>query len=119
MPQDSPHLSVSQEPNATVVELLDRKLLDEMSIMSVGDEINDLVARSSPAKLVLDFTNVAHMSSSALGMLITLHKRIREQDGQLRLCGIQPAIYEVFVITRLSEIFRIFQSRQEALESIE
>lgn len=117
--QNNPRLDVSQESDATVVQLLDRKILDEMSIMQIGDEINELIAESSPPKLVLDFTNVAHMSSSALGMLITLHKRIREREGQLRLCCIQPTIYEVFVITRLNEIFRVCQSRQEALDSME
>jgi anti-sigma B factor antagonist len=59
------------------------------------------------------------MSSSALGMLITLHKRIREKNGQLKLCNIQPAIYEVFVITRLNEIFDIHQSQQQALQSFQ
>ena len=58
------------------------------------------------------------MSSSALGMLITLHKRIREKKGELRLSGIQPPIYEVFVITRLNEIFQICQSREEALQTL-
>ena len=117
--QDKARLDVSQEDNVTVVQLLDRKILDEMSIMQIGDAINDLLAESSTPKLVLDFSSVAHMSSSALGMLITLHKRIRERDGQLRLCCSQPSSYEVFVITRLNEIFRVCQSRQEALESIE
>lgn len=119
MSQDNPRLDVSQEGAVTVIQLLDSKLLDEMSIMQIGDEINDQIAGSSPPKLVLDFTSVAHMSSSALGMLITLHKRVREQGGQLRLCCIQPTIYEVFVITRLNEIFKVCQSRQEALASIE
>ena len=58
------------------------------------------------------------MSSSALGMLITLHKRIRERGGELRLCGIQPAILEVFVITRLNEIFQIAPTREQAVQSL-
>ena len=69
-------------------------------------------------KMVLDFSCVSHMSSSALGMLITLHKRIRERNGQLRLCNIQPAIVEIFAITRLNEIFQICKSRAEAMESL-
>ena len=51
-------------------------------------------------------------------MLITLHKRIREKGGELRLSGIQPAILEVFVITRLNEIFTICPTRDQALESL-
>jgi len=118
MHQQSPRLNVSTEGPATVVELKDRKILDEISITQIGDQLNALVGQMGCPKVVLDFTGVVHMSSSALGMLITLHKRIRQKDGQLRLCCIQPAIYEVFVITRLNEIFEICPSRQEAVKSL-
>ena len=119
MPEDKPQLDVTRQGKVIVVQLTDRKILDEMNIMQIGDDLNGLVAESRDPKLVIDFSQVEHMSSSALGMLITLHKRIREKDGQLRLCCIQPSIYEVFVITRLNEIFQICQSRQEALADID
>lgn len=118
MHEQAPRLKVSTEGPATVVELTDRKILDEVSITQIGDQLNALVCQMGSPKIVMDFTGVAHMSSSALGVLITLHKRIREKKGQLRLCCIQPAIYEVFAITRLNEIFEICSSRQEAVESL-
>jgi len=118
MEQQLPRLNVSVEGDVTVVELTDRKILDEMSISQIGERLQGLVAKADPVKFVLDFTNVGHMSSSALGMLITLHKRIRERGGQLCLSGIQPPIYEVFVITRLNEIFEIRKTRDEALGSL-
>jgi anti-anti-sigma factor len=111
-------LNVMQEGAATVVELIDRKILDEVAILEIGEQLGALVSASEIPRIVLDFTNVAHMSSSALGMLITLHKRIREKDGQLRLCSIQPAISEIFEITRLSEIFQIAASREAALSGL-
>ena len=118
MQEEAQQLFVSEEAGAIVVQLAEQRILDEISIARIGAQINELIAGNKRPKLVIDFTNVAHMSSSALGMLITLHKHIRERSGQLRLCCIQPSIYEVFVITRLNEIFRIYRSRQEALESI-
>jgi len=111
-------LRTTSEADATVVELVDRKILDEISITQIGEELRAIVAEHARPKMIIDFSNVAHMSSSALGMLITLHKRIREKAGELRLCNIQPAIYEVFVITRLNEIFHISESRAEALASL-
>ncbi len=116
--KNTPRLNVTAVGDIAVVELADRKILDEVNISEIGEQMNSLVADSDSPKLVVDFANVAHMSSSALGMLITLHKRIRQKEGELRLCNIQPSIYEVFVITRLNEIFEISQSRQEALESL-
>ena len=117
MQEESPRLAISSEGGITAIEFSDRKILDEVNIMQIGDRLNALAAEAETPKFLLDFSNVAHMSSSALGVLITLHKRIREKGGQLRLCNIEPAIYEVFAITRLNEIFTICGSRQEAMES--
>ena len=118
MREQSPRLKVSNVGDVTVVELIDRKILDEVNISQIGEQFSALVGQTPQTKFVVDFASVSHMSSSALGMLITLNKRIREKKGELRLCNIQPAIYEVFVITRLNEIFQICRTRQEALDSL-
>jgi anti-sigma B factor antagonist len=117
MQQDHPRLKIANQGDVTVVELADRKILDELNISHIGERLQGLVAKAASPKFVLDFSNVAHMSSSALGMLITLHKRVREKKGQLRLCGIQPQIYEVFVITRLNEIFDISKTVDDAVKT--
>jgi anti-sigma B factor antagonist len=118
MQQELPRLNVSTQGDVTIVELTDRKILDELSISQIGERLQGMVAKAPDPKFILDFANVGHMSSSALGMLITLHKRIREKKGQLCLSGIQPPIYEVFVITRLNEIFEIRPSKEEALQTM-
>ena len=110
-----PRLKTARQGNVAVVELVDKKILDEASINQLGEQLFALAAASPAPRLVLDFANVAHMSSSALGMLITLHKRVREKGGLLRLCNILPSIYEVFVITRLNEVFQICSSRDQAV----
>ena len=116
MRQDHPRLKITTQGDVTVVELADRKILDEVNISHIGERLHGLVAKAASPKFVLDFSNVAHMSSSALGMLITMHKRIREKKGQLRLCGIQAPTYEVFVITRLNEIFEISKTVEDAVK---
>lgn len=118
MQEDGPRLDVDVADGIIDVELLDRKILDEVEITQIGEQLGALVAQNDKPKMIISFGNVGHMSSSALGMLITLHKRVSEKQGQLRLCNIQPTIYEVFVITRLNEIFKICASRSEAAESL-
>lgn len=108
-------LKTVKQGEVTIVELIDRKILDEASIAQIGEGLSALVAEDATPRIVMDFVNVGNMSSSALGMLITLHKRVREKDGVLRLCNIRPSIYEVFEITRLSEVFKILPSREEAV----
>jgi anti-sigma B factor antagonist len=115
MEQSGPRLSVASEDGVSVVQLADKRILDERTIAEIGEQLYAMVAESDKPRMVLDFANVAHMSSSALGMLITLHKRVREKEGNLRLCRIRPSIYEVFAITRLNEVFRIHEQREQAV----
>lgn len=111
-------LKMAKKGSVTVVELLDKKILDELSISIISEKIFALVAEKPQARIVVDFANVDHMSSSALGMLITLHKRVREKNGQLRLCNIRPSILEIFTITRLNEVFQICPTREAAIQEV-
>lgn len=119
MREQGPQIIISTVDDVMVVELTERKILDEMSISQIGAQLNALINQPIPPRIVIDFEKVAHMSSSALGMLINVHKRVREKKGQLRLCNIQPAIYEVFVITRLNEVFQVSPTRDQAVASIQ
>ena len=117
MQESAPLLTVTTQEGVSVVEFTEADILDEIVISRLSEQLGALAARQDKPRLLLDFGRVRHMSSAALGMLITLHKRVRERNGQLRMCRIQPAIYEVFVITRLNEIFQIHDDREAALAS--
>ena len=45
-------------------------------------------------------------------------KKIYEQDGQLKLCNINPKIYEIFKITRLTKVFDIYDDVEGAVASL-
>ncbi len=90
------------------VELLDEHILDEVVIAEIGQSLTDLVdAGGDVVDVVVDFSQVAHLSSSALGMLITLNSRVQERGGQLMLAHISAPIAEVFRITRLDRVLSI------------
>lgn len=117
MAEQRSHLTVAERDNVHVVEFSDRKILEEMSITEIGDELSALVSGNANIKILLSFRNVEHLSSAALGMLIKLHKQVKDGSGQLRLAEINPQIYEVFKITRLNKLFDIRTSREDALGS--
>ncbi len=110
-------VSVAQEKDVHVVEFRNNKILDEGNIKEIGDTLAALIEPKDYPKLLLDFANVDHLSSAALGMLININNRIKQKNGQLRLTHIKPQIREVFLITRLDKLFRILPTRAEALAS--
>ena len=115
MTEDAAHLTVSKSNEVSVVEFSDRKILEELSITELGDELSKVVGAAPQPKLLLNFSNVEHLSSAALGMLIKLNKEVSEQGGQLKLSDIAPQIYEVFKITRLNKLFEIHDTAEQAL----
>ena len=117
MAETIPPLSVTEEKGIRIVEFTHSKILDEANIAAIQETLNALVDENENPRLLLDFTNVEHLSSAALGTLINVNNRILRKNGQLRLANIRPQIYEVFVITKLNKLFRIFPSREEALAS--
>lgn len=118
MVEPSTRVKVSRlDGDVAVVEFADRKILDEMCIHEIQEELTKLLAAGGPARLLLSFKNVEHLSSAALGMLITLKKKVEEAQGQLRLSDINPQIFEVFKITRLNKIFDIHPTVEKARQS--
>jgi anti-sigma B factor antagonist len=83
----------------------------------ISEEISRLIDAEASPKLLISFANVDHLSSAALGALITINNKIRQKNGQLRLASIDPQIYEVFVITRLNKLFQIHESVDDAIKS--
>lgn len=117
MSSNDSRLRVKRENGITHVEFLDRNILDEANIAKIGEEIVGLVESEDQPKLLIRFSNVDHLSSAALGTLITIHNKVKSADGQLRLADIDPQIYEVFAITRLNMLFEIHETSDQAVES--
>jgi anti-sigma B factor antagonist len=110
-------LEVEHIGDVTVVNFVDRKILDEQNIQVIGDQLFSLVEQDGLRKLLLNFGNVEYLSSAALGKLITLNKKLQAAGGRLILCNIDPQIHEVFEITKLDKFFNIQKEEQAALQA--
>ena len=100
-----------------LVRVKKQSILDDLDINHINMELSKLIAEQQVTKLLLDFSAVEHCSSAALGMLITINNQIHQQKGVLKLCNIRPNIYEVFKITRLDQLFDIYDTLEDALQS--
>jgi len=117
MAETKANLKITKEGQVYVVEFEDRKILDELAITQIGEQLSELVASEPGIRLLLNFKNVEHLSSAALGMLITLEKQVKEERGRLKLSNIRPQIFEVFKITRLNRLFEIHDTAEAALQA--
>jgi anti-sigma B factor antagonist len=93
--------------DVTIITFHDEKILEEKHIKELEESIMPAVEDGQRENLMLDFSNVRFLSSTFLGLLIKIHKRICERKGHLKLCNINPDIYKVFEITQLNKVFDI------------
>jgi anti-sigma B factor antagonist len=110
-------LELEEVGDVTVVSFVDKKILDEQNIQIIGEQLFDLVDNQGKKKLLLNFANVEFLSSAALGKLITLNKKAQAAGGKLAMCSIVKEIYEVFAITKLDKLFKIYKDEQTALQA--
>jgi anti-sigma B factor antagonist len=115
MTQQRSHLTVTSRDGVNVVEFADRKILDELCIAEIREELTALVGGAGTKTLLLSFRNVDYLSSAALSVLITLNNQVGAKDGRLMLSDISPQIFEVFKITKLNKLFKIYDTAEDAL----
>jgi len=110
-------LEVEDYGEITVVNFIDRKILDEQNIQKIGEDLFSLIDELGRKKILLNFSNVEYLSSAALGKFITLNKKVQASGGKLVMCNISDDIYEVFEITKLNKLFNIQKEEQTALQA--
>jgi anti-anti-sigma factor len=112
---DHRRLDVSEVGGVTVVRFVDRKILDAANIQELGEELFALVEKENRKSLLLNFSDVEFLSSAALNKLIILDKKVKAAVGKLKFSNLRPEIFEVFVITRLNQLFDIKDKQDDAL----
>jgi anti-sigma B factor antagonist len=119
MNQAEPKISIEYKGKVTIAILTEEKILQEVDIQGLENSIMALIEQVSGINLIINFCNVKFLTSSALGLLIRVLRKMHGTGGKLKLCSIDPRIFEVFMITRLDEVFEIYDSQEEAVESFE
>jgi len=100
--------------DVTVVNFQDGSILDTAQVEAIGEELYDLVNKGRK-KIVLDFTKVQFLSSSALGVLIMLRKKAAAIKGEVAICGLRKELMKVFEITNLTKMFAFAANEETAL----
>ena len=62
----------------------------------------------------IDFGQTAYVDSAALGVLVSLSKKIREGGGALRLANLSTELRALLAVTRLDTIFQIGDDGNES-----
>ncbi|MBL7999849.1 MAG: STAS domain-containing protein [Candidatus Kapabacteria bacterium] len=88
-----------------------------------GEETDQLretlgsIAQQETNKLIINLGGVSYLNSTALGVLISSHANFAKRNGRIALCNISKSIENIFVITKLTLVFEIHSTLDEAITS--
>ena len=69
-------------------------------------------------KVLVDFGKLDFVSSAGLRVLLATAKQHETSGGELRIFGLNETVGEIFEISGFSVILNVFESEQDALETI-
>jgi anti-anti-sigma factor len=64
-----------------------------------------------PSRILVDLSGMDYISSSGIGLLVSVLRRCRQFGISMSLCGLQPEVFELFKLTRLNQVFEIIETR--------
>ena len=85
------------------------------------DDLREALAQESKEgedRLLIDLAGATYLNSTALGVLIAAHTNFSKRGGKIALCNISKNIENIFVITKLTLVFSIYNTRAEALAAM-
>lgn len=113
------YFSLREEGEVVVGEFSVPRLSDDQNVEQLGQDLFALVDQFDKRKVILSLANVEYLTSSVLGKLITLHRKMHRHKGRLVLCDLQPEVNEVMRVSRLHDYFRVSGSLTDALSDVQ
>jgi anti-anti-sigma factor len=110
---DRPRLDVSRAEGRTAVRLANCPRLSEEAALDLGWRLADLVEERPGEHLLVDLAEVEYLTSTALGELIALAKRLRAGGGRLSLINVHPLLFEALVAMRLDKLLDAHPAGQD------
>ena len=110
--------TLRQSGKHTVVEFQTPSLMNPQDLERIGTQLFRMVDEEKKSHLVLDFARVKYLSSQAIGIILTLNKKLTGGSAggdNLVLCGVGPQLMQLLKITRLDRILTIKNTQQEAV----
>ena len=104
-------INSSQEDGLTIITLegyLDAHTAPQFE-QAIQTEID-----AGHVRIVVDCEKLTYISSAGLGVFMSFIEEIREQGGDIKICGLTPKVQQVFDILGFPSLYDMCPNRQDA-----
>jgi anti-sigma B factor antagonist len=99
-----------------VMELPER--LNRSEVKTFLSELQPLLETERPS-IVLDCSQIQHMDSAGVEMLLYCLEQAMKRDGDLKLAAVSPASAVILELMRVDRLFEVFDSTEQAVRSFQ
>ena len=111
-------IDVETRTRAAVVSFT-TKQLTHLEMDEVCVELMERVRLHNTRHFVLDFSEVEFLASACVGALVAFLQDLEPMHGRVMLANCRPEVAFIFKVTRLDNIFPIFDDVSDAIEELE
>lgn len=109
------NFEVQKNGTATIFKLKERQLNASISAELKGEFL--ILCRPKLRTLVIDLSDVESCDSSGLSALLIAERRMRDNEGVVKLVGLRKKVLNLIRISQLDRVFQIHPSVSEALKA--
>jgi anti-sigma B factor antagonist len=112
-------LSVDQRDDTIVVSVDVPMLTEDLNMEQFGHELFALVEQHGCRKMVVRLRDVQLITSSGLGKMITLHRKMHRHQGRVVFCELTNPVEEVLTSSRLITYLHVASTLDAALGAVQ
>jgi anti-sigma B factor antagonist len=109
------NMETRTETDITIAVMVPR--FDAYTANDVDFALKELIAKGAK-KIVCNFAQTDYVASAGLRVILASAKTLQRQGGMILLCSMKPYVHEVFEISGFTQIFKVFESEKDALQSL-
>ena len=100
---------------ATILRMEGR--MDAESYTAFDDAFTQAKANGA-LNIVTDLSGLVYISSAGVGALVKALKLLQAAQGEILLSGVKGLVRDVLTLTRIIELFRVFDTVEAALVAV-
>jgi anti-anti-sigma factor len=112
------HFTAETQGDRTVIRFAPQVLLTGAIADGVGEDMVQRIEHQGCRRLVVNFANVAGLTSLMIAKLLVVYKKMQAAGGRIVLCEVGEVIREILDVVKVTKLIAIYPTEQEALASM-
>lgn len=105
--------SIKENGEISIISL--KGYLDAHTAPTLENNFTELI-KNNKFKIVVNFEDLAYISSAGLGVFMAYIEQIRESKGDIKLASMSDKVFNIFDLLGFPLLYEIFKSEEEAIK---